>query len=42
LLSYLHANHADVLTEIRTTKDLGDATRAKVKAALDTFAKQFA
>ena len=42
MLSFMHASHADVLTEIRTTKDLGDATRAKVKAALDTFAKQFA
>jgi len=42
MLSFMHANHADVLTEIRTTKDLGDATRAKVKAALDTFARQFA
>jgi F-type H+-transporting ATPase subunit alpha len=42
LLSYLHANHADVLAEIRTTKDLGDAVKAKVKAALDAFAKQFA
>ena len=42
LLSFLHANHEDVLTEIRNTKDLGDAVKAKVKAALDTFAKQFA
>jgi F-type H+-transporting ATPase subunit alpha len=42
LLSFLHANHADVLTEIRNTKDLGDGAKAKVKAALDTFAKQFA
>jgi F-type H+-transporting ATPase subunit alpha len=42
LLSFLHANHADVLAEIRNTKDLGDAVKAKVKAALDAFAKQFA
>ena len=42
LLSYLHANHADVLEEIRTTRDLGDGAKAKVKAALDAFAKQFA
>ena len=42
LLSFLHANHEDVLAEIRNTKDLGDAVKAKVKAALDTFAKQFA
>jgi F-type H+-transporting ATPase subunit alpha len=42
LLSFLHASHADVLKEIRDTKDLGDGAKAKVKAALDTFAKQFA
>jgi len=42
LLSYLHANHADVLAEIRNSRDLGDGARAKVKEALDTFAKQFA
>jgi F-type H+-transporting ATPase subunit alpha len=42
LLSFLHANHEDVLTEIRDTKDLGDGAKAKVKAALDAFAKQFA
>jgi F-type H+-transporting ATPase subunit alpha len=42
LLSFLHANHEDVLTEIRDSKDLGDGAKAKVKAALDAFAKQFA
>jgi F-type H+-transporting ATPase subunit alpha len=42
LLSFLHANHEDVLTEIRNTKDLGDGAKAKVKAALDAFGKQFA
>jgi F-type H+-transporting ATPase subunit alpha len=42
LLSFLHANHEDVLKEIRDTKDLGDGAKAKVKTALDAFAKQFA
>ncbi|WP_353229510.1 F0F1 ATP synthase subunit alpha [Novosphingobium sp.] len=42
MLSFMHANHADALAEIRTTKDLGDSAKAKVKAALDAFAKQFA
>jgi len=42
LLSYMHANHEDALTEIRDTKDLGDSAKAKVKAALDAFGKQFA
>ena len=42
MLSFLHANHADVLKEIRDTKDLGDGAKAKVKAALETFGKQFA
>ena len=42
MLSFMHANHADVLKEIRDTKDLGDGVKAKVKAALETFGKQFA
>ena len=42
LLSFLHASHEDVLTEIRDTKDLGDGAKTKVKAALDAFGKQFA
>jgi F-type H+-transporting ATPase subunit alpha len=42
LLSFLHANHEDVLKEIRDTKDLGDGVKAKLKAALDLFARQFA
>jgi F-type H+-transporting ATPase subunit alpha len=42
LLSYLRSSHADVLDLIRTTKDLGDEAKGKLKAALDTFAKQFA
>jgi F-type H+/Na+-transporting ATPase subunit alpha len=42
LLSYLRNDRADILTEIRDSKDIGDATKAKVKDALDTFTKQFA
>ena len=42
MLSFMHANHADVLEEIRSTKDLGDGAKAKVKAALEAFGKQFA
>jgi F-type H+/Na+-transporting ATPase subunit alpha len=42
LLGYLRSDASDVLAEIRSTKDLGDDTRAKLVAALDKFAKQFA
>ena len=42
MLAFMRDKHADVLTEIRDTKDLGDGAKAKVKEALDAFAKQFA
>jgi len=42
MLADLRANHKDVLKTIRDTKDLGDDTKAKLKAALDAFAKTFA
>ena len=42
LLAYMRDQHADVLAEIRDSRDLGDATKAKVVAALDAFAKTFA
>ncbi|WP_442681128.1 F0F1 ATP synthase subunit alpha [Sphingomonas sp. ASY06-1R] len=42
LLADLRANHADVLKAIRDSKDLGDDTKAKLKGALDQFAKTFA
>jgi F-type H+-transporting ATPase subunit alpha len=42
LLSFLRTSHADLLKLIRDTKDLGDEAKGKLKAALDTFAKQFA
>jgi len=42
MLADLRANHKDVLKAIRDSKDLSDDTRAKLKAALDAFAKTFA
>jgi len=42
LLSFLRSSHADLLTLIRDTKDLGDEAKGKLKAALDAFGKQFA
>ena len=42
MLSDLRANHADVLTMIRDTRDLGDEAKGKLKDALDTFGKTFA
>jgi F-type H+-transporting ATPase subunit alpha len=40
-LSDLKTNHADVLETIRTTKDLGDEVKGKLKSALDAFVKTF-
>src|SRR3546814_13112100 len=42
LLSDFRANQADHLSEITTTKDLSDATRAKLKAELETLVKKLA
>ena len=42
MLADLRANHADVLTTIRDTRDLGDEAKDELKAALDAFAKTFA
>lgn len=41
MLADMRANHADILTTIRDTKDLGDEVKGKLKAALDQFAKTF-
>ena len=41
LLSDLKTNHPEVLETIRSTKDLGDEVKGKLKAALDAFAKTF-
>jgi F-type H+/Na+-transporting ATPase subunit alpha len=42
MIADLRANHAGVLKTIRDTKDLGDEAKARLKAALDAFAKTFA
>lgn len=42
LLSHFRSHEGEVLSAIRDTKDLGDDTRAKLKTALDSFAKTFA
>jgi len=42
MLSFMRAEHPDILAEIRDTKAFDDSTRDKVKAALETFGKQFA
>ena len=42
MLSFLRSDHADVLTEIRDTKDLTDKAKDGLKTALEAFGKQFA
>ena len=42
LLADMRANHADVLTLIRDTRDLCNEAKDKLKAALEAFAKTFA
>jgi F-type H+-transporting ATPase subunit alpha len=42
LLNLLRAKHADILEDIGKTGDLTDATAAKLKAAVDAYAKSFA
>ena len=42
LLSLLRTEHKSVLDTIATEKQLTDDTRAKLKAALDSYAKSFA
>ncbi len=41
LLRHLHADHADLLTAIRTEKKLSDDSEGKLKGVLDTFTKNF-
>jgi F-type H+-transporting ATPase subunit alpha len=38
----MRTQHQDVLTAIRDSRDLDDATAAKLKAAVDDYAKTFA
>jgi F-type H+/Na+-transporting ATPase subunit alpha len=42
MLSFMRSEHNEVLMEIRSSGDLADDTRARLVAALDAFAKQFA
>jgi F-type H+-transporting ATPase subunit alpha len=42
LLAHVRAKEAGILDAIRTSKDLSDDTAAKLKAAVDAFAKSFA
>jgi len=42
LLGALRTEHGDVLKEIREARDLGDATAARLKGAVDAYAKAFA
>jgi F-type H+-transporting ATPase subunit alpha len=42
LLHVLRSTHADILDDIRDTRDLTDATAAKLKGVVDGFARSFA
>jgi F-type H+/Na+-transporting ATPase subunit alpha len=42
LLGTLRSEHADILNEIRDTRDLGESAGAKLKAVVDAYAKAFA
>jgi F-type H+/Na+-transporting ATPase subunit alpha len=42
LLHLIHSKHADILNAIRDSRDLDDAVTAKLKAAVDDYAKAFA
>jgi F-type H+-transporting ATPase subunit alpha len=42
LLTNMHASHAGILDAIRTSKDLADDTTAKLKTAVEAYAKAFA
>ena len=42
MLSFMRSEHADVLEEIRSTQKFEGEVASKTKAALETFAKQFA
>jgi F-type H+-transporting ATPase subunit alpha len=42
LLGLLRNQHADLLNAIRSSRDLDDATTAKLKGVVDAYAKTFA
>ena len=41
LLNWLKSQHADLLSTIRTSKDLSDDSAKTLKGAVDSFAKSF-
>ena len=42
MLGFLRSEHADILADIRESRDFSDATKGKLKDALTAFGKQFA
>jgi F-type H+-transporting ATPase subunit alpha len=42
LLSTVRSKHADILEDIRTSRDLSDDTGGKLKSAVEAYAKSFA
>jgi F-type H+-transporting ATPase subunit alpha len=42
LLNLLRSKHVDILSDIRDTRDLTDATAGKLKKVVDDYAKTFA
>src|SRR5687768_16471476 len=42
LLTLLRTKHMDILDSVRTSRDLDDATAAKLKGVVDGYAKTFA
>jgi hypothetical protein len=41
LLGHIRGKHPEILEDIRTSRDLSDATGAKLKGAVEGFAKSF-
>jgi F-type H+-transporting ATPase subunit alpha len=41
LLTHIRSKHADILETIRTTRDFSDETAAKLRSAVEAFAKTF-
>jgi len=42
LLAHVRSKHADILEAVRDSGDLSDAVAAKLKSAVESFAKSFA
>jgi len=42
LLAHLHADHADLLSDIKSSKKLSDEAEAKLKSVLEDFTSKFA